>query len=157
MGVRSNMMSTDTWEINSHSALTQHLSRGNGCILSQSRCFCRDQIVSLFNHGSTPDGLRNFGNCGLRARLRSEYLQAQKDNISGETKHRKCRKEIGSPTKEDLYKFQCRFRIEPEISHDSPLPTQAWACDGWRFRRMRVEVNRGHLESFSLLSIAVTV
>ncbi len=123
-------MSTDTREINSDSALTQHRSPGNRCFLSQSLCVCKDQFVNLFNHGSAAGGLWHFGNCGLRARLPSEYLQAQKNNISGETKHRKSRKEIGSPTKEDLYKFQCRFRIEPEISHDSPLPTQA-LCLRW--------------------------
>lgn len=74
--------------------------------------------MSLLNCGDTAYRLRNFRNADLRARLRSEYFKAQKDNISAETKHRKTRKEIGTPAKEHLYKFQCRFRIEAERFHD---------------------------------------
>lgn len=125
-------------------SLYKHLSPGNRCFLSQSRCLRRDQIVSLFDRGSTANGLRNFGNCGLRARLRSEYLQEQKDNISGETKQRESRKEIGSPTKEDLYKLQCRFRIEPELSHDSPVPTQV-LCLRW----LEIQADAGGSQSWA--------
>jgi hypothetical protein len=78
----------------------------------------------MLNHGSTAHRLENFGKSDLRARLRSEYLPVEEDNISGEAKHRESCKEIGSSAKEDLHKLQCCFRIEPEISHDWPL-TQA--------------------------------
>jgi hypothetical protein len=130
---------------------------GNGYFLSQNRGLRGDQIVVPFRHGSTADRLRNFGNPGLHAGLRSEYLQTQKDNISGETNHRKSGKEIRGPTKERQYKFQCYFRIAPEISHEITASCSGCACGGWRFRPMLAEVNRGRLEVFSLLSIAVTV
>jgi len=98
--------------------------------------------VILIRRGSTTDRLRNLGDSGLRVMLRSEYLQEQKDNISGETEQRESRKEIGSPPKEDPYKFQCRFRIEPEISHDLPLPTQA-LCLRW----LEIQVDAGGSQS----------
>ena len=123
-------ISAVTWRTNSDSALKQHLYPGNGCFLNQHRRIGGEQVVALLNHGSTAHRLENFGKSDLRARLRSEYLPAEKDNISGEAKQRESCKEIGSPTKEDLYKLQCRFRIEPEISHDLPLLTQA-LCLRW--------------------------
>ncbi len=110
-----------------------------------------------FNRGSTADKVRNFGNADLHAGLRSEYLPAEKDNVSAEAEQRESRKEIGSPTKKDLDKFQCRFRIEPEIPHKAPFLPRRCVCDGGRFERMPAEVNRARLVSFSLLSIAVTV
>ena len=74
-------------------------------------------------------GVLNFGNCGPRMRFRGEIFQAQKNDISGKTNQRESRREVGSRTKEDLYKFQRGFRTEPEISHRSPR-SQA-SCLRW--------------------------
>ena len=50
---------------------------------NQNRRLWEDHISILFNHGSTAYLRRDLGDLGLRAKLRSEYLQAEKDNISG--------------------------------------------------------------------------
>jgi hypothetical protein len=115
-----------TWMISSDSGLKLDLYPGNGPFLNQRPRIAGERLVVLLNHGSTAHRPENFGSSDLPASLRSEYLPAEEDGISGEAKHRESCKEISSSAKEGLYKLQCRFRIEPEISHDWPL-TQA-AC-----------------------------
>jgi hypothetical protein len=151
LGRRS--ISAVTSTINSDSAL----DAGSSCFLNQNRRIGGVQVVFLLNQGSTAHRLENFGKLDLRARLRSEYLPAEKDNISREGKQRESCKEIRSSAKEELYKPQCRFRIEPEISHDLPPLLRRYACDGGTFWRMPAEVNRGGLASLLLVPIGVTV
>ncbi|HYK89718.1 MAG TPA: hypothetical protein VE398_13155 [Acidobacteriota bacterium] len=81
--------------------------------------------MRLLSHGSRADGLGNFDNGALGTRARGENFQAQKNDVNENTNQPKSRKEVGSPTKEQLYELQDRFRIEPEVCHDLPLPAQA--------------------------------